>query len=101
MDRGALQGLDLGRHGGGEEVGFTLAGEDFEDFVKDWTEVEVEQTISFVHDEVFEGAEREALGVFQVVKETTWCRDDDVRLLSEGNGLRHHVHASDYDGASY
>lgn len=100
-ERGALQRLDLGRHGGGEEVGAPLAArEHFEDLVEDGAEVEVEQAVGFVHDEVFEVAQREAFGVFEVVEEAAGGGDDDVRFLAERDGLRDHVHAADDDGAT-
>lgn len=79
---GALETLDFGGHGGREEVGAALTGEDFENFVEDGAEVEVEETVGFVHDEILKGAEREAFCVLQVVKETTGCRNDDMRLLA-------------------
>lgn len=41
---------------------------------------------------------REALGVLEVVLETTRGRDNDVRLLCEGDLLRHGVHAADDGG---
>jgi hypothetical protein len=48
---GALELGDLGGHRSGEEVGVALlARKDLEDLVDDWAEVEVEETISLVHD---------------------------------------------------
>lgn len=56
--------------------------ENFEDFVEDGAEVEVEEAVSFVHDKVFEVAEGEAFGIFEVVEETARCSDDDMGLLA-------------------
>ena len=50
---GALEGFNLRGHGCGEEVGVPFAREDFEDFVEDGAEVEVEEAVGFVHNEVF------------------------------------------------
>ncbi len=99
-ERGALEGFDFGRHRGGEEVGASFAREDFEDLVQDRAEVEVQQPVGFVHDQVFEVAEREAFRVFEVVEQPAWRGDDDVRFLAQRDGLGDHVHSADYDGAS-
>jgi hypothetical protein len=71
LESGALQGLDFGGHGGGEEVGVArVAGEGLEDVIEDLTEVEIEEAVGFVEDEVLEVLEREAFGVGEVVEET-------------------------------
>ena len=50
LEGGALQGFDFRGHCCAEEVGVAaFSGEDFEDFVEDGAEVEVEESICFVH----------------------------------------------------
>ena len=66
-ERGALEGFDFRRHGCGEEVGAAFAWEDFEDLVEDRTEVEVEESVGFVHDQVFQVPEGEAFRVLEMV----------------------------------
>ncbi|KAJ4307616.1 hypothetical protein N0V94_009674 [Neodidymelliopsis sp. IMI 364377] len=96
LQGGTLEGFDLGGHGGGEEVGVAaVTGQDLEDLVEDGAEVEVEQTIGFVEDHVLEVAQREALCVFEMVEQSTGGCNDNVGSLGEGNGLGHHVHATD------
>lgn len=63
-ERGSLQRFDLRAERCGKEICAALAGEDFEDFIEDRAKVHVEESVRFVHDEVFEAAEGEALGVF-------------------------------------
>lgn len=96
----ALQRLDLGAHGGGEEERPALARHKLEDLVDARAKVHVEKTIGLVHDEELERAQREALCLFQMVDETARCGDNDVRLLSESNGLGNHVETADNDGAA-
>ena len=98
--RGALEGLDLAGHGGGEEEGAAFAGEELEDLFEDRTEVHVEEAIGFVHDQVLHAAQAEALGLFQVVEQSTGRRNNNVRLLAESNRLRHHVHTTQNQSAS-
>ena len=47
---GALKGFHFGGHGCGEEVSASFFREDFEDFVEDGTEVQIQETVCFVHD---------------------------------------------------
>lgn len=97
---GALQLFDFGGHGGGEEVGVAFFWDDGEDFVDGWAEVQVEELVAFVHDQVFEAAEAEPFGVFEVVEEPPRGGHDDVRPFSERDGLGDHVHPAD-DGGGF
>src|SRR5690606_3461995 len=98
MKRGTLELFDLGCHGCREEVSVALLWDHFEDLVENGTEVHIEETIGFVHNEVFEVAEGEPFSVFEVVEETTGRRDEDMGSLAKGNSLWHHLHTSDNDG---
>jgi hypothetical protein len=69
LESGALQALDLGGHGGGEEVCVAaIAGKHFQNLVQDGTEIEVKQTIGLVEDHVLEIAQREAFCVLKVIE---------------------------------
>lgn len=114
---------NLCSHRSGEEVGVTLlARDDLQDLVDDGTEVEIQQSISLVHDlcnvqersmkssrserelrthQILEGAEREAFGVLEMILQTARSGHNDVRLLGEGNLLAHGVHPSDNRGHTH
>lgn len=63
-----------------------FAREYLKELVEDGTEVEVEETISFVHDEVLKVADGEALGVFEVVDEAAWSCDYYLEEPQHSNG---------------
>mmetsp|Transcript_9965 Transcript_9965/g.21144 ORF Transcript_9965/g.21144 Transcript_9965/m.21144 type:complete len:347 (-) Transcript_9965:242-1282(-) len=91
----ALQLLHLGSHRGGEEVCVPLLGRGLQDDVQLLLEVHVEELVGLVEHEELEPADREPLGVLQVVDQPAGRADDDVRLLGEHDRLLHHVHPSD------
>lgn len=99
-----------------------LARDDLEDLVDHRSEVKVEQTISLVHDlqifrqtsalrsspnaiartdQILECAQGEALGVLEMILQTSRSSDNDVGFLGEGDLLTHGVHTSDNSGNSY
>jgi hypothetical protein len=78
-----------------------LSGEDLQDLVEDGAEIEVQEAVGFVHDEVLQVAQREALCVFEMIQKSSWRRHHDMRLLSQLNGLRNQVHSTHENGASY
>lgn len=98
--RRALERLDLAGHGGGEEERPALAGQELEDLLENRTEVHVEETIGFVHDQVLHAPQAEALGLLQVIEQPTGSRNDNMGLLSESNRLRNHVHTTQNQSAS-
>ena len=55
-ERGALQGLELGRDRCREEVGPPLSRQHLEDLVDDGSEIQIKQTVGLVHDKVLQRA---------------------------------------------
>ncbi len=81
-------------HGRGEEHGLPFSGQDLQYLVQYRAEVQVQQSICFVHDQIFELVEREAFGILQVISQAAGSSNDDVWLLCERHCLRDHVHAA-------
>ena len=53
--------------------------------------------VGLVHDQVADRAEREALGVLEVVDHAPGRGDNDVRLARQCDALLHDVHSADND----
>lgn len=77
-----LERFDLGAESSGEEECSALTRENLKNLIQDRTKVHVKKSVGFVHTKVFKAAERESLGVLEVIEETTRGRDDNVGLLS-------------------
>lgn len=94
----ALERFDFGGHCRGEEICFaSFAREGFENFIKDRAKVQVEESVGFVHDQVFQVAQGETFCVFEVVEKATRCCNDNVRVLAQSDCLTDHIHTADND----
>lgn len=103
------------RHRSGEEVGVTLfSRDDFENVVDDWSKIEVEQTIRFIHDlplsrqllldqkrmdwdpthKILQSPQAKPFRVLQMILQPSGSSDDDVRFLRQSDRLGHGVHPS-------
>lgn len=50
----SLQAFDFRAHSCGEEICSSFSWKNFEDFVENWSEIQIEKPVCFVHDKVFE-----------------------------------------------
>ena len=94
----ALKLSHLARHGRGEQLRAPVPRDNLEDLVDLLLKVEVEQPVRLVQAEHLQLLQGEPFGVREVVHDAPGGADDDVRPLTQLDGLRHHVDAAHEHG---
>mmetsp|Transcript_40672 Transcript_40672/g.84664 ORF Transcript_40672/g.84664 Transcript_40672/m.84664 type:complete len:211 (-) Transcript_40672:325-957(-) len=92
--RRTLQLLHLRSHGGGKKESLSFRRNIVQDFNQLFFKIHGQHAIGFIQDEISNLSQMKALGILQVIQQSSGRGNQNMRMTRQGNGLGRAIHAS-------